>query len=494
VDKAKQKVMLYESDDLTAPIKVYPCSTGEHDGPKSVINDKKTPEGIYFFVNSYKKDQLAPIYGSMAFPLNYPNFFDQKEGKTGHGIWFHGTNKPLRPNDTSGCVALANKDIEDLSSFIKLFSTPVIITSNVEMATQEELEEKAKTLSDIIDGWRDAWQNKDLERYISFYHKSFESGGKNRAQWKNYKARLMNKYKEIGVEVENLGILISNNVVIASFTQRYSTAAFKSQGLKRLYLAKNSEEWKIIGETFAASDFVASIVSVPEAATAAEMAPVTETASAPESTVVAAATAPEPAPVVETARVAGTVVEPEPATAVAAGPSPETTALPPPVNEMAAATGVITGAQAATAEGPEALTNQPAHGQKEGIDHPAGEAMASTGVRKEIESFISSWIDAWEKEDLDSYMGCYDPQFESRGMDLAAWKKHRIKLNKKYRTVTVEISDLKITEVSDREAEIAFIQDYRAGGYADRGAKNMLIVKKDKEWKIKKEDWTALSE
>ncbi|MBN1625760.1 MAG: L,D-transpeptidase, partial [Deltaproteobacteria bacterium] len=85
VDKSNQKVMLYKSDNLFEPEKVYQCSTGENGGPKNIINDKKTPEGIYYFINTYTRESLAPIYGSMALPLDYPNIFDVKEGRNGYG-------------------------------------------------------------------------------------------------------------------------------------------------------------------------------------------------------------------------------------------------------------------------------------------------------------------------------------------------------------------------------------------------------------------------
>jgi murein L,D-transpeptidase YafK len=111
----------------------------------------------------------------------------------------------------------------------------------------------------------------------------------------------------------------------------------------------------------------------------------------------------------------------------------------------------------------------------------------------EIEEFIKSWIDAWEAKDTERYIAFYDEQFMSRGMDLDAWKSHRARLNKRYSSVIVEISDLKITEISDEQAEVSFIQNYRADGYTDHGEKNMILIKIGNVWKIKKEEWKAIS-
>ncbi len=94
VDKSEQKIFVYHHDNIFVPERAFHCSTGENDGPKTQKNDKKTPEGIYFFTNAYEKEALAPIYGVRAFPINYPNRIDKKEGKHGYGIWFHGTIRP----------------------------------------------------------------------------------------------------------------------------------------------------------------------------------------------------------------------------------------------------------------------------------------------------------------------------------------------------------------------------------------------------------------
>jgi len=120
VEKSTERLFLYQRDNVFAPLKVYKVSTGENEGRKSKLNDKKTPEGIYFFTHSYVKRELAPRYGVRAFPIDYPNPVDQRAGRNGYGIWFHGLNKPLKPKDTNGCIALDNRNIDELASYIKL--------------------------------------------------------------------------------------------------------------------------------------------------------------------------------------------------------------------------------------------------------------------------------------------------------------------------------------------------------------------------------------
>ena len=257
VDKDAQKVMVYKGDNIFSPEKIYNCSTGENEGPKTRLNDRKTPEGIYYFTDSYIDRYLAPIYGVRAFPISYPNFLDKKEGKDGYGIWFHGTNKPLKPNDTNGCIAMANPDIDDFAAHVKLFDTPIIIAANIEMVPFKRLEKDAKELTEIVEGWRQAWQDKDMDGYISYYHKDFTSGSKDRDQWKQYKSELAKKYRNIGVNIHDLELLSNNGIILARFNQEYRSDTLFSNGIKSLYFKKNSDKWKIIGEFFTGKDKVA---------------------------------------------------------------------------------------------------------------------------------------------------------------------------------------------------------------------------------------------
>ncbi|MBW1799524.1 MAG: L,D-transpeptidase [Deltaproteobacteria bacterium] len=380
VDKSLQKVFVYEKEHPIQPLKVYDCSTGENDGPKLKRNDKKTPEGIYFFTNSYVKKDLSPIYGLRAFPIDYPNPIDKKEGREGYGIWFHGTNKPLKPKDSNGCIALNNHDIDDLAAYIKLRDTPVIISNRIEKVPLENLQKEKKEVEKIIERWRRSWQSKNIHQYLSFYHRKFTAGNKDLKDWKQYKSRLAKKYKKIRVDIDNLRIMKNDGTLLVSFRQHYRAASLNSNGFKRLYFMRNSNEWKIIGELFEGS-----------------------------------------------------------------------TKMQPPVVRKASTTGTM-----------------------------------------DINRFLLSWKNAWENKDLKSYITCYDATFRSRGMDRNRWKKHRRWLNRKHKILKIDIKGLKIEKLSDQSAKIRFRQYYRADGYHDVGVKNMLLIKRGRQWKIKKEEWRPI--
>ena len=379
VDKSRQKVFIYKRDDLYNPHRVYDCSTGENDGRKQKRNDRKTPEGIYYFIKSYDDRYLAPIYGTKALPLDYPNIIDKKNGRGGYGIWFHGTNKGLMPKDTNGCVALKNRDIEELAEIVSLFDTPVIISSKIELVPEGQNEAQKRLIADIIESWRRSWEDKDINKYMSFYSKKFKTGWKDWGKWKSYKKQLAKKYNKIEVNVNDLNLFSHDSVIIASFEQDYRTPSFDSLGIKKLYFTQNSVEWKIIAETFVGYD-KAKIIK-----------------------------------------------------------------------------------------------------------------KSSGFSKKEIKDFLSSWKDAWEKKDISGYISCYDRAFKSRGMDLDAWEEHRQKLNDKYNKINVEISNIKIQSLaSGKKARVSFTQRYRADRYRDKGKKEILLVRKGKDWKIVEENWSRI--
>ena len=266
VDKSLQKVFVYHRDNPYKPHGIYTCSTGENQGPKLRENDRKTPEGVYFFVRAIDKKELLPIYGSRAYALDYPNVIDRKEGKNGHGIWFHGLNKPLKPRDTNGCVALVNPDIDDLANFIRIDDTPVIVSEKIEMVAPSEMEKDREEVIRIIETWQTSWERKDVDKYMSLYSPDFTSSGKNWQQWKEHKARLAKQYNKIKVDVQNLRILQNDGLVLASFLQKYSNEYFNSAGRKTLYL-KHASRWRIVGEHFEGSELKPSIqkeVPAPE--------------------------------------------------------------------------------------------------------------------------------------------------------------------------------------------------------------------------------------
>jgi len=80
-------------------------SIGEEGPGKMHSGDRRTPLGVYFVTERLDTSKLHERYGVTAFPLDYPNAWDQRADRDGDGIWVHGVqrNGGQRPErDTDG--------------------------------------------------------------------------------------------------------------------------------------------------------------------------------------------------------------------------------------------------------------------------------------------------------------------------------------------------------------------------------------------------------
>lgn len=135
VEKRTQTVRLYgRVANGVGLLKTYPCTTGQAEGAKQERGDLKTPDGVYFFSDLLAGERLPNLYGVLALPLSYPNAWDRRAGRSGHGIWFHGSDRltsPFTPRDTQGCVLMRNEDLLELAGLVQPLITPVLIAEEV---------------------------------------------------------------------------------------------------------------------------------------------------------------------------------------------------------------------------------------------------------------------------------------------------------------------------------------------------------------------------
>lgn len=121
VEKYSSKLYILEEDsEQLRVIRTYNVSTGKERGRKMVQGDLKTPVGLYQVLELLDDVQLEPKYGPRAFVLSYPNKYDKKIGRTGGGIWLHGTGIGNRTPDTKGCVELTDTNIIELNKWINV--------------------------------------------------------------------------------------------------------------------------------------------------------------------------------------------------------------------------------------------------------------------------------------------------------------------------------------------------------------------------------------
>ena len=127
VDKYNSRLyVLEERADYWEVVEDYEISLGQILGVKQHEGDLRTPVGYYRIVEVKDDEELPDIYGPRAFVLNYPNSFDTALGRTGGGIWLHGSGLGERTPDTRGCVELNDDNIIALDRWIGIDTTVAI--------------------------------------------------------------------------------------------------------------------------------------------------------------------------------------------------------------------------------------------------------------------------------------------------------------------------------------------------------------------------------
>lgn len=252
VDKSTRTLTVwrFQNGDISL-VAYYPSDLGRQSGNKQSLGDFKTPEGIYFFQNRYEGKQIDfSEYGSRAFTMDYPNFFDVMASKTGSGIWLHAipqTKSLLR--GSRGCIVVRDEVIQKVGEFISLKHTPIVIQEKIEYVEPQVQRTTMAQLNSWLDNWRKSWETKDINTYISYYGDQFKSLGMNRSGWKRFKENLNSRYQSIQVQTRDPMIVVHENEAIIKFLQSYQSDVKSDFGEKTLYLKKDEQgQLKIVGE------------------------------------------------------------------------------------------------------------------------------------------------------------------------------------------------------------------------------------------------------
>ena len=255
VDLSKSRLYLFDNtQQLPVLMDDFFISMGRSGAGKVFEGDLKTPLGVYFIQSYISPGQLDDKYGEGAYPINYPNAWDRLNGKTGHGIWLHGTrsgtyNRP--PLASEGCVVLPNEDLLDLGSHIDLKRTPVLIGENLKWLTSEQWQLHKSEMSQVHEQWESDWESMNVDDYLSHYSARFTNGKKDFNLWSDHKRRVSRHKTFVDVELSNVSLLEHPNedVLVATFLQTYASDNFSSQTWKRQYWNKESDgQWRIVFE------------------------------------------------------------------------------------------------------------------------------------------------------------------------------------------------------------------------------------------------------
>lgn len=253
VDTAKSRMYLYRNEGGQARfIADYYVTVGKNGIQKQKEGDKKTPLGVYFTGSRLAQEKLPDLYGSAAYPLNYPNEWDIRQGKSGHGIWMHGTprdtySRPPRASD--GCVVLTNQDINSLETIFRKSGIPVVIASS---PAPESAADQKRVLLESIERWRKDWESQQTDVYLSHYSQDFFADNMNFERWASEKKRIQSLRPKVSVVLSEVSIFrypdSSKKMAVVTFNQDFKADHLKNKMRKRQYWVLEHGRWKIMYE------------------------------------------------------------------------------------------------------------------------------------------------------------------------------------------------------------------------------------------------------
>lgn len=254
VDTSRATLFVYENvNGEPRYVTDFYITIGKLGTEKLSAGDQRTPIGVYFIKTELPKSKLADMYGSGAYPLSYPNEWDRKNGRTGQGIWLHGTPKDTYsrpPRASNGCVVLTNDDLNKLAPYLQIGITPVIITNQMDWSNAQDQSER-DALQQEVEQWRKDWASLDTGAYLKHYSRDFSSGSMNYTAWVQQKQQVNSAKSWIKVSLSNVSMFTypeQPNMVVVNFEQDYSSNNLSNRMKKRQYWIKQENVWKIIYE------------------------------------------------------------------------------------------------------------------------------------------------------------------------------------------------------------------------------------------------------
>ncbi len=253
IDASRSRLYLFENtpQQLRLVADFY-ISVGKSGIEKMVEGDARTPLGVYFIVSNLDPKSLSDFYGSGALPINYPNVLDSKRGKTGRGIWLHGTppNQFSRaPLASDGCVVLSNPDLAFLSRTVEIRTTPVVISPRLEWVAPHSVQAQRKPFEDALAAWRSAKSRGDVDQLLRFYTPDFNSYGKSLAEWVPALRSEVDKARGKPIQLKDLSYLRwtdATDTMVVTFGE--VADGERSGPTKRQYWVRQGSEWKIFFE------------------------------------------------------------------------------------------------------------------------------------------------------------------------------------------------------------------------------------------------------
>ncbi len=108
-----------------------------------------------------------------------------------------------------------------------------------------------QNILELLTQWRTAWQQQDVNGYLSFYSPEFQPGENlSVEEWQLIRRSRITKPNWLTVDVINPIVTISDDLLSATvqFEQQYKASNYTDRSPKTLLLSYDDEKWAIVAE------------------------------------------------------------------------------------------------------------------------------------------------------------------------------------------------------------------------------------------------------
>lgn len=159
-------------------------------------------------------------------------------------------------------------------------------------------------------------------------------------------------------------------------------------------------------------------------------------------------------------------------------------------NEQAAHQNVVPSPPKALAAAPTPQATPTSSAKAPAAEQPApptatGPTLSATN-EKQIRDMLETWRLDWSRRDVDAYLGHYSPEFVPAGnQSRTAWAQVRRKNIVSRPAIRIEVHELQIEPLTDKEVRLTFLQDYLSGTYQETAQpKTLQLARSESGWKI----------
>jgi ketosteroid isomerase-like protein len=246
--------VIYEEARLHKPdLKLEPINVilDKHNIGKNVkLPDLTFPDINFPSLNLFSKNKTPQLkskkiasFDSNAFGFNCSKIKNEKNNTECFNQFSNSSNNKTNRVKASKTI------VKQPLAYQKKAQSANLAISNVSTASS------AKNIPSIaslyLNKWVKAWETQDVDKYLSFYSKTFKGNKNSHKDWKTSREKaLVGKNKHISINLHSIQTQKNKNLIEINFIQDYSSNRHSDTGVKELVLEKNKDDWKIVKETW----------------------------------------------------------------------------------------------------------------------------------------------------------------------------------------------------------------------------------------------------